>query len=116
MPNSLSCGDERYNMSFGPRSASPTLPPLRLAHPPATMHSPPLINLIQSASSKKLVIPIHDPADDIDSDTPSYKEHKAPDRAEVLGELSYTTSEDLMNRIYGRFSDSHVSNIEQDES
>ena len=54
---------------------------------------------------RKLGIPIHDPHDDIDSDTPIYKseENNAPDRGAVLGSLSDTRHEDLMEELYGPF-------------
>ncbi|KAG0178627.1 hypothetical protein DFQ28_004132 [Apophysomyces sp. BC1034] len=55
-------------------------------------------------------IPIHDPSDDIDSDTPIYKseEHVITDRTAVLGELSNTSSEELMNQIYSGFIEDSV--------
>lgn len=55
---------------------------------------------------RHLTIPIHDPSDDIDSDTPIYKSHEAiSDKDAVLGEFSNTSSEDLMNQIYSGFID-----------
>ncbi|KAI9307156.1 hypothetical protein BJ944DRAFT_144394, partial [Cunninghamella echinulata] len=51
------------------------------------------------------LIPIHDPTDDLDSDTPIYKsEVQDIDRSEVLGKLNNTTSEELMHQIYNEFS------------
>jgi hypothetical protein len=51
-------------------------------------------------------IPIHDPSDDIDSDTPIYKsveEVHSTDKSAVLGEFSNKSSEELMNQIYSGF-------------
>ncbi|KAI8096675.1 uncharacterized protein BX664DRAFT_238481, partial [Halteromyces radiatus] len=51
------------------------------------------------------IIPIHDPTDDLDSDTPVYKSaEQTIDQSEVLGELTNRTSEELMNQIYNEFS------------
>ncbi|KAI9009933.1 hypothetical protein CLU79DRAFT_486099 [Phycomyces nitens] len=62
-------------------------------------------------SRRHFAIPIHDPLDDLDSDTPIYKpeDHqlKSTDCTDVLGELSHTSSEDLMNKIYSRFTHTH---------
>ncbi|KAG2217182.1 hypothetical protein INT45_013194 [Circinella minor] len=57
------------------------------------------------ARQSQLPIPIHDPTDDIDSDTPIYKseENVVPDREAVLGKLSHRSSEDLLKEIYGNF-------------
>ncbi|KAI9255840.1 hypothetical protein EDC94DRAFT_484474, partial [Helicostylum pulchrum] len=55
-----------------------------------------------------LTIPIHDPSDDINSDTPIYKSHEESiisDKTAVLGEFTNTSSEDLMNQIYSGFID-----------
>ncbi|KAI9252832.1 hypothetical protein BDA99DRAFT_174143 [Phascolomyces articulosus] len=73
-----------------------TLPPLRLN---PHHHS--------CARQSQLPIPIHDPTDDIDSDTPIYKseENVVPDRAAVLGPLLHRSSEDLMKEIYSNFTD-----------
>lgn len=57
---------------------------------------------------RHLTIPIHDPSDDINSDTPIYKSHEESiisDKTAVLGEFTNTSSEDLMNQIYGGFID-----------
>ncbi|KAL0079008.1 hypothetical protein J3Q64DRAFT_1734411 [Phycomyces blakesleeanus] len=58
-------------------------------------------------SRRHFAIPIHDPLDDLDSDTPIYKpeDHQLTtvNCTDVLGELSHTSSEDLMNKIYSRF-------------
>ncbi|KAI7864498.1 copper fist DNA binding domain-containing protein [Spinellus fusiger] len=56
----------------------------------------------EKTSHKSPMIPIHDPTDDLNSDTPVYNpsEDAAPDRIDVLGELSRTSSEDLMHKIY----------------
>lgn len=51
-------------------------------------------------------IPINDPTDDLDSDTPIYKNEDgepAVDQAAVLGDLHHTSSEDLMDEIYSGF-------------
>lgn len=67
--------------------------------------------------SHHLIIPIHDPSDDIDSDTPKYKseEHAIPDKTAVLGELTNTSSEELMNKIYSAFNDKHKINQEEED-
>ncbi|KAI7896074.1 uncharacterized protein EV154DRAFT_279959 [Mucor mucedo] len=54
---------------------------------------------------RHLTIPIHDPSDDIDSDTPIYKSHEEviSDKSAVLGEFTNTSSEDLLNQIYSGF-------------
>lgn len=60
-------------------------------------------------------IPINDPTDDLDSDTPIYKNEDgepAVDQAAVLGDLHHTSSEDLMDEIYSGFTD----NIMQERS
>jgi hypothetical protein len=61
-----------------------------------------------------MIIPIHDPSDDIDSDTPKYKseETEIPDKTAVLGNLTDTSSEELMNRIYSVFNDKDKLNEE----
>ena len=73
---------------------SNVLPPLRL-----NLHHH------SFARRSQLPIPIHDPTDDIDSDTPIYKseENVVPDREAVLGKLSHRSSEDLLKEIYGNF-------------
>lgn len=61
---------------------------------------------------RHLTIPIHDPSDDIDSDTPIYKsqeENVISDKSAVLGEFSNKSSEELMNQIYSGFIDSNNS-------
>lgn len=62
-------------------------------------------NSTSQTSSHRPLVPIHDPTDDIDSDTPIYKlqENTIPDRTAVLGEFTNTTSEELMNQIYSGF-------------
>jgi hypothetical protein len=52
-------------------------------------------------------IPINDPTDDLDSDTPLYKteDGEQVDQAAVLGDLHHTSSEDLMDEIYSGFTD-----------
>jgi hypothetical protein len=53
-------------------------------------------------------IPINDPTDDLDSDTPIYKNEDgepAVDQAAVLGDLHHTSSEDLMDEIYSGFTE-----------
>ncbi|KAI7886127.1 copper-fist-domain-containing protein [Lichtheimia hyalospora FSU 10163] len=71
-------------------SSSPILPPIR-----------------QSGQHlyRRSIIPIHDPTDDINSDTPIYKseETDAPDRHAVLGELCKTSPDDLMEKLYSPF-------------
>lgn len=54
---------------------------------------------------RHLTIPIHDPSDDIDSDTPIYKSHQEDmsDKSAVLGDFTNTSSEDLLNQIYSGF-------------
>lgn len=84
-----------------PSSSTGSMPPFPVAYP--------AISEIRSTATARRAtppIPIHDPTDDIDSDTPIYKseEHMVPDRTAVLGELSHTSSEDLMKQIYGGFS------------
>lgn len=86
-----------------PPLSSLILPPIRLPMSSSSSSSSP-----SSASPfhpRKLAIPIHDPHDDIDSDTPIYKseENNAPDRGAVLGSLSDTRHEDLMKELYGPF-------------
>ncbi|KAI9315875.1 hypothetical protein BX666DRAFT_263112 [Dichotomocladium elegans] len=73
-----------------PPLSSMILPPIRIPPPPP---------------ARNRIIPIHDPTDDIDSDTPIYKseENSTLDRMAVLGELSHTTPEDLMKQIYSPF-------------
>ncbi|KAH8552840.1 hypothetical protein BGW37DRAFT_274354 [Umbelopsis sp. PMI_123] len=52
-------------------------------------------------------IPINDPTDDLNSDTPIYKteDGEQVDQAAVFGELHHTSSEDLMDEIYSGFTD-----------
>lgn len=52
-------------------------------------------------------IPINDPTDDLDSDTPLYKteDGEQVDQAAVLGDLHHTSSEDLMDEIYSGFTE-----------
>lgn len=71
-------------------SSSPILPPIR--QPGQHLY-------------KRSIIPIHDPTDDINSDTPIYKseETDAPDRHAVLGELCKTSPDDLMEKLYSPF-------------
>ncbi|KAI9284965.1 hypothetical protein BC943DRAFT_55084 [Umbelopsis sp. AD052] len=54
-------------------------------------------------------IPINDPTDDLDSDTPLYKtDGEQVDQAAVLGDLHHTSSEDLMDEIYSGFTDKNT--------
>ncbi|CAO3703864.1 unnamed protein product [Rhizopus stolonifer] len=62
------------------------------------------------------LIPIHDPSDDMDSDTPQYKhENESPDKTAVLGNLTDTSSEELMNKIYSAFNNDRQTMEEEDE-
>ncbi|KAI8989313.1 hypothetical protein BDB01DRAFT_718567, partial [Pilobolus umbonatus] len=54
-------------------------------------------------------IPINDPTDDLDSDTPIYKLENIIPEGAVLGEFTNTSSEELMNQIYSGFIDSRDS-------
>lgn len=85
-----------YNSSCS--SEGSITPPMQLCHPPR----------------HHMIIPIHDPSDDIDSDTPKYKseETEIPDKTAVLGNLTDTSSEELMNRIYSVFNDKDKLNEE----
>ncbi|ORX62823.1 hypothetical protein DM01DRAFT_248505, partial [Hesseltinella vesiculosa] len=65
----------------------------------------PLSSCASSPATHATLIPIHDPTDDLDSDTPIYKsEQQAIDQNAVLGELNNTTSEELMDQLYNGFS------------
>ncbi|KAJ8652206.1 hypothetical protein O0I10_012167 [Lichtheimia ornata] len=91
-----------------PPLSSLILPPIRLPMSSSSSPSSPSSassSLRSSFHPRKLAIPIHDPHDDIDSDTPIYKseENNAPDRGAVLGSLSDTRHEDLMKELYGPF-------------
>jgi hypothetical protein len=74
---------------------------------PTSTTSTNLYNKPNTTPTKKshLVIPIHDPTDDMDSDTPIYKSEETviPDQTAVLGELTHKSSEELMNQIYSGF-------------
>ncbi|KAI9258480.1 hypothetical protein BY458DRAFT_440870, partial [Sporodiniella umbellata] len=73
--------------------------------------TPPVLARINSQRTH--LIPIHDPSDDIDSDTPQYKpENESPDKTAVLGNLTNTSSEELMNKIYSAFDPHH--NLQED--
>lgn len=56
--------------------------------------------LEKNPNLRHLTIPIHDPSDDIDSDTPIYKSHE---ENTTLGEFTNTSSEELMTQIYSGF-------------
>lgn len=54
--------------------------------------------------NRHLTIPIHDPSDDIDSDTPIYKSvEDNDDDKPALGEFTSKSSDELMNQIYSGF-------------
>lgn len=76
-----------------------------LSHPQSPLPSSPS-SQSNTPYLRHLTIPIHDPSDDIDSDTPIYKsveEVHANDKSAVLGEFSNKSSEELMNQIYSGF-------------
>lgn len=77
-------------------SSSPILPPIR-----------------HSGHYRRTMIPIHDPTDDLNSDTPIYKseETDAPDRHAVLGELCRTSPDDLMEKLYSPFTTTTTKNL-----
>lgn len=94
--------------SAGPNTPEDIIEQHRIPPPLSSLILPPIrlpMSSSSSRTSKKLVIPIHDPHDDIDSDTPIYKseENNAPDRGAVLGSLSDTRHEDLMKELYAPF-------------
>jgi hypothetical protein len=64
---------------------------------PASTASPISTKLL----NRHLTIPIHDPSDDIDSDTPIYK--SVEDSEQPLGEFTSKSSDELMNQIYSGF-------------
>jgi hypothetical protein len=79
-----------------------------LNHPHPHQGSLPSSPSSQTSTSylRHLTIPIHDPSDDIDSDTPIYKsveEIHSNDKSAVLGDFSNKSSEELMNQIYSGF-------------
>ncbi|KAG2233087.1 hypothetical protein INT48_009213 [Thamnidium elegans] len=90
-------------------------PPLRSAGlnvnnntPSHTASSSTISPTVHPNHIRHLTIPIHDPSDDINSDTPIYKSHEESvisDKTAVLGEFTNTSSEDLMNQIYSGFID-----------
>ena len=89
-------------------------------HPPCPSAG---LTIKQKLNLRHLIIPIHDPSDDIDSDTPIYKPSKEEqvDKQAVLGELSNKSSEELMDQIYSGFRpecsfsrSSHLKNDEDD--
>ena len=57
-------------------------------------------NSLPSSPMRHLTIPIHDPSDDIDSDTPIYK---SVEEITHLGEFTNKSSEELMSQIYSGF-------------
>lgn len=57
-------------------------------------------NSLPSSPIRHLTIPIHDPSDDIDSDTPIYK---SVEETTHLGEFTNKSSEELMSQIYSGF-------------
>jgi hypothetical protein len=72
-------------------------------------HSPiasPTVNS-KNPNLRHLTIPIHDPSDDIDSDTPIYKSHEEDT---ILGNFTNTSSEELMDQIYSGFIEKCPSN------
>ncbi|KAI8886152.1 hypothetical protein K501DRAFT_63634 [Backusella circina FSU 941] len=84
--------------------------PSNHSSPTSSSTSTPLYNKPNTTTATKmshLVIPIHDPTDDMDSDTPIYKSEETaiPDQTAVLGELTHKSSEELMNQIYSGFID-----------
>ncbi|KAI8967595.1 hypothetical protein BDF20DRAFT_225436 [Mycotypha africana] len=56
---------------------------------------------------RHLIIPIHDPSDDIDSDTPIYKSME--ESHGNLGEFANNSSEELIHQIYNNFNSSNSS-------
>ncbi|KAI8642453.1 copper fist DNA binding domain-containing protein [Parasitella parasitica] len=63
-------------------------------------------NSLPSSPMRHLTIPIHDPSDDIDSDTPIYK---SVEETTHLGEFTNKSSDELMTQIYSRFPSSSLS-------
>lgn len=83
-------------------------PPVYQLKPSPVRSSAGLNESMINPALRHLTIPIHDPSDDIDSDTPIYKSHEEntiSDKTAVLGEFTNTSSEDLMNQIYSGFID-----------
>lgn len=75
----------------------------KLQHRQSQQHT--TLSSLSSPAGLQSIIPIHDPSDDLDSDTPVYKsEEQTIDQSAVLGELTNRTSEELMNQIYNEFS------------
>ncbi|CAO3625037.1 unnamed protein product [Mucor fragilis] len=63
-------------------------------------------NSLPSSPMRHLTIPIHDPSDDIDSDTPIYK---SVEETPHLGEFANKSSDELMSQIYSGFPSSNSS-------
>ncbi|KAL7318983.1 copper-binding transcription factor [Mucor circinelloides] len=63
-------------------------------------------NSLPSSPMRHLTIPIHDPSDDIDSDTPIYK---SVEETPHLGEFANKSSDELMSQIYSGFPSSSSS-------
>ncbi|CEI93739.1 Putative Copper fist transcription factor [Rhizopus microsporus] len=103
--------------SHSPCSEGSLTPPIHQQLYPAGLIDDNNNNNNNNKRSHHLIIPIHDPSDDIDSDTPKYKseEHAIPDKTAVLGELTNTSSEELMNKIYSAFNDKHKINQEEED-
>ncbi|KAI9346696.1 hypothetical protein BD770DRAFT_328046, partial [Pilaira anomala] len=60
---------------------------------------------------RHLTKPIHDPSDDINSDTPIYKSHEH--KPAILGQFTSSSSEDLMNQIYSGFIDKNKDSLKE---
>lgn len=75
----------------------PLLPSSSTSSSPINQTSP---IIEKNPNLRHLTIPIHDPSDDIDSDTPIYKSHE---ENTTLGEFTNTSSEELMTQIYSGF-------------
>ncbi|RUS14842.1 hypothetical protein BC938DRAFT_477181 [Jimgerdemannia flammicorona] len=114
----LNLGPSFHNPNNGPTNNGLQYPP-KLTQRNATTASelslppPSAINASSSTSDdqgKVIVHPpphVYDPTDDMDSDTPTYTSDEVSDhqrdQTAVFGELSHTSSEDLLNIIYRGF-------------
>jgi hypothetical protein len=87
-------------LSFNNNNNSPIIQQSPTIQSPTSASSS-TTNNKKNPNLRHLTIPIHDPSDDIDSDTPIYKSHE--ENSTTLGEFTNTSSEELMDQIYSGF-------------
>jgi hypothetical protein len=110
--HAFNLGPSFKSSNNGPINNGLQYPPELLPRNAATANQPslsptPTINITSSEGKSKIIADANqtynDPTDDMDNDTPTYTSDEVNDNRAVFGELSHTSSEDLLNLIYSGF-------------